>query len=309
MDKKSGIYVAGHTGLAGSAIVRKLKEQGYDNLVLRTHAELDLKNQDAVSRFFAETKPEFVFMAAGKVGGIQANSTYPAEFIYDNLLMVTNVVHNSYAAGVKKLLFLGSSCIYPRLCPQPIKEEYLLTGPLEGTNYAYAVSKIAGVKMCQAYHKQYGCDFISAMPANLYGPGDKYDLENAHVLPALIRKFCEGRRNNSKEVVLWGTGSAKREFLYSGDLAEAVIFLMNNYSEIEHINVGTGVDLSIRELAELIKGIAGFKGEIAWDRTKPDGTPRKLMDVSKINSLRWKAKIDLKSGLEKTIADYKRENE
>lgn len=304
MKKTSLIYVAGHMGLVGSAIVRKLKKHGYSNLLLATHSELDLKDQNAVRRFFEENRPEFVFMAAGKVGGIQANSTYPAQFIYDNILMAINVIHNSYVAKVKKLLFLAASCIYPRNCPQPIKEEYLLTDDVEETNYAYAVAKIAGVKMCRAYREQYNCDFISVVPANVYGQGDRYDLENSHVIPALIRKFLQAKEKGEEKVILWGTGDPKREFLYSDDLADALIFLMNNYSKKQHINVGRGGDVSIKELAELIKDIVGFKGKIIWDTTKPNGVPRKLLDVSKINTLGWKAKIDLKKGLEKTITEY-----
>jgi len=300
MEKNSKIYLAGHRGLVGSAISRKLRAEGYNNLVLKTKDELDLMDQSAVALFFKKTKPEYVFLAAAKVGGILANNTYPAQFIYENLQIQNNIIHQSYLNGVKKLLFLGSSCIYPRECPQPIKEEYLLTGPLEPTNEPYALAKIAGLKMCQSYNRQYGTNFISVMPTNLYGPNDNFDLDDSHVLPALIRKFHEGKINSSPTVVVWGTGSPKREFLHIDDLADACVFLMNNYNDSEIINIGTGVDITIKELAELIKNIIDYKGEINWDTTKLDGTPRKLLDVSKVESLGWRHKIDLRQGLAMT---------
>jgi len=300
MEKNSKIYLAGHRGLVGSAISRKLRAEGYNNLVLKTKDELDLMDQSAVALFFKKTKPEYVFLAAAKVGGILANNTYPAQFIYENLQIQNNIIHQSYLNGVKKLLFLGSSCIYPRECPQPIKEEYLLTGPLEPTNEPYALAKIAGLKMCQSYNRQYGTNFISVMPTNLYGPNDNFDLDDSHVLPALIRKFHEGKINSSPTVVVWGTGSPKREFLHIDDLADACVFLMNNYNDSEIINIGTGVDITIKKLAELIKNIIDYKGEINWDTTKLDGTPRKLLDVSKVESLGWRHKIDLRQGLAMT---------
>jgi len=300
MEKNSKIYLAGHRGLVGSAILRKLRAEGYNNLVLKTKDELDLMDQSAVALFFKKTKPEYVFLAAAKVGGILANNTYPAQFIYENLQIQNNIIHQSYLNGVKKLLFLGSSCIYPRECPQPIKEEYLLTGPLEPTNEPYALAKIAGLKMCQSYNRQYGTNFISVMPTNLYGPNDNFDLDDSHVLPALIRKFHEGKINSSPTVVVWGTGSPKREFLHIDDLADACVFLMNNYNDSEIINIGTGVDITIKKLAELIKNIIDYKGEINWDTTKLDGTPRKLLDVSKVESLGWRHKIDLRQGLAMT---------
>jgi len=300
MEKNSKIYLAGHRGLVGSAISRKLRAEGYNNLVLKTKDELDLMDQSAVALFFKKTKPEYVFLAAAKVGGILANNTYPAQFIYENLQIQNNIIHQSYLNGVKKLLFLGSSCIYPRECPQPIKEEYLLTGPLEPTNEPYALAKIAGLKMCQSYNRQYGTNFISVMPTNLYGPNDNFDLDDSHVLPALIRKFHEGKINSSPTVVVWGTGSPKREFLHIDDLADACVFLMNNYNDSEIINIGTGVDITIKKLAELIKNIIDYKGEINWDTTKLDGTPRKLLDVSKVESLSWRHKIDLRQGLAMT---------
>lgn len=307
MDKSSKIFVAGHRGLVGSAIVRKLEEQGYTNIVVKTRQELDLTDENAVRSFFDREKPEFVFFAAAKVGGIHANNTYPGEFIYENLKIQNNIIHSSYLSGVTKLLFLGSSCIYPKFAQQPIKEEYLLTGELEQTNYAYAIAKIAGIKMCQAYNQQYGTDYISAMPTNLYGINDNFDLNNSHVLPALIRKFHEATESNAPSVQIWGTGSPKREFLFVDDLAEACIFLMNNYSGSEIVNVGTGEDVSIRELAELIQKITGFKGELQFDITKPDGTPRKLLDVSKINNLGWKAKTSLEDGI-RISYDWYRKN-
>lgn len=300
MDKNSKIYVAGHKGLVGSAVTRLLEKQGYKNLILKTRKELDLLNQQAVTEFFKKEKPEYIFLAAAKVGGIMANNNQPADFIYENLVIQTNIIHNSYLSGVKKLLFLGSSCIYPKLASQPLKEKYLLTGELEPTNKPYSISKIAGIIMCQSYNKQHGTNFISVMPTNIYGPNDNFDLQNAHALPALIRKFHEAKLNNEKEVVVWGTGKAKREFLYVNDLAEACLFLMKNYNSSEIINIGTGKDLSIKELAEKIKEIIGYNGKIVWDKTKPDGTPRKLLDVSKINKLGWKSKTDLRKGLETT---------
>ena len=297
MDSLSKIYIAGHRGLVGSAIVRALKKQGYNNFILRTHSELDLLDQKSATDFFKKEKPEYVFLAAAKVGGIMANRTYPADFIYQNLQIQNNIIHHSYLNGVKKLLFLGSSCIYPKLCSQPIKEEYLLTGELEPTNEPYAIAKIAGIKMCPAYNKQYGTDFISVMPTNLYGSGDNFDLENSHVLPALIRKFHEAKINNQNEIVVWGTGAPKREFLHVDDLADACIFLMNNYDNSEIINIGTDEDISIKELAEMIKEITGFTGEINWDASKPNGTPRKLLDVSKLHNLGWKHQINLPDGI------------
>ncbi len=349
MNKESKIYIAGHKGLVGSSIVRELKKKGYKNLIVRTHAELDLERQSDVEDFFRKEKPEYVFLAAAKVGGIMANKTYPAEFIYNNLLIQVNVIHSAYKFGVKKLLFLGSSCIYPKHAPQPMKEEYLLTSPLEPTNEAYAIAKIAGLKMCRYYNEQYGTDFIAVQPTNLYGPNDRYHLYNSHVLPALIRKFhlakllssgdFEGIRKDfekrkmdefpyskgnkeveeflnrfgifrrGKDVVvrLWGTGSPKREFLYVDDLGEAVVFLMERYSfkEIgELINIGTGEDIAIKELSEIVKRVVGFNGIIEWDSSKPDGTPRKLLDVSRINKLGWKAKTPLFEGIKLTYSDY-----
>lgn len=300
MDKEAKIYVAGHKGLVGSAIVRKLKKEGYNNLIYRSSSELDLRRQEEVEHFFEEEKPEYVFLAAAKVGGIKANDTYSAEFIYDNIMIQSNVINSAYKNNVKKLLFLGSSCIYPKFAQQPMKEEYLLSGKLEPTNEAYAIAKIAGIKMCQHYNKQYGTNFISVMPTNLYGPNDNFDLETSHVLPALIRKFHEAKTNDKDEVVIWGTGKPKREFLHVDDLADAVLFLMNNYSGNEFFNVGVGKDIPIMELAELIKEIVGFKGKIVNDTSKPDGTPRKLLDVSKMNKLGWEAKIGLKEGIQST---------
>lgn len=297
MQKQEKIFVAGHRGMVGSAIVRKLKKEGFENLVLRTSAELDLRNQQAVADFFETEKPDFVFLAAAKVGGIVANNTYRADFIYENLAIQNNVIHQSYKAGVKKLLFLGSSCIYPRLAPQPIKEEYLLTGELEQTNEPYAIAKIAGLKMCESYHRQYGCRFISVMPTNLYGPNDNYDLNNSHVLPALIRKFYEAVEQHKPEVAIWGSGKPKREFLHVDDLADASFFLMQNYDGEWALNIGTGEDISIAELAELIKNISGFNGKLVFDASKPDGTPRKLLDVSRIHSLGWKHSIHLEEGI------------
>ncbi len=304
ISPESKIYVAGHTGLVGSAILRQLKELKYTNILTRSSKELDLRDQKAVNIFFEKEKPEYVFLAAAKVGGIKANMDYPADFIYDNLAIQTNVIHASFKYKVKKLIFLGSSCIYPRMCPQPIKEEYLLTNELEKTNEWYALAKIAGLKMCQAYDKQYGTKFISCMPTNLYGPNDNFDLETSHVLPALIAKFYNAKKNNEQSVTIWGTGSAKREFLHVDDMAKAVIFLMNNYENNMPVNIGTGEDISIKDLAILIKDLIGFKGEIVFDSTKPDGTPRKLLDVRFINNLGWKSSISLKDGIQKTIDWY-----
>ena len=304
MNKHSKIYVAGHRGMVGSAIVRKLKSEGHDHIVVKTSAEMDLRDQQQVEQFFKTEKPEYVFLAAAKVGGIQANNIYRGEFLYDNLMIQNNVIHQSYATGVKKLLFLGSSCIYPKMAPQPLKEEYLLTGALESTNEPYAVAKIAGIKMCEAYRDQYGCNFISAMPTNLYGPGDNYDLNNSHVLPALIRKFHEAKLEDKPFVEIWGTGSPKREFLYVDDLAEACYFLMTSYNEKSFVNIGSGEDLSIKDLALLVKDIVGFKGELKFDSTKPDGTPRKLMDVSKMKNIGWSAKVELKKGISKVYQEY-----
>jgi len=312
MEKTSKIYVAGHRGLVGSAIVRKLQAEGYNNLVLRTHTELDLLNQQAVIDFFAKEKPEYVFLAAAKVGGILANNTYPADFIYQNLQIQNNIIHQSYLNGVKKLLFLGSSCIYPRECPQPMKEEYLLTGLLEPTNEPYALAKIAGIKMCQSYNRQYGTNFIAVMPTNLYGEGDNFDLQNSHVLPALIRKFHEAKIKGEKEVVAWGTGSPRREFLYVDDMADGCLFLMNNFNPSKEqneqgdifFNLGTGTDVAIKELTEIVKQVVGFKGEIVWDTTKPDGTPQKLQDINKMQALGWQAKINLIEGIKKTYDWY-----
>jgi GDP-L-fucose synthase len=300
MQKNSKIYVAGHRGLVGSAIVRKLQKEGYENLLLRTSTEVDLRNQEAVKEFFEAEKPEYVFMAAAKVGGINANNIYPADFIYDNLCIQNNVIHQSYKNAVKKLLFLGSSCIYPKNAEQPIKEGYLLSGYLEPTNDAYAIAKIAGIKMCQSYHKQYGCNFISAMPTNLYGPGDNYDLKNSHVLPALLRKFHEAKLNSEPAVTVWGTGKPRREFLHADDLADACLFLMNHYNSPEIINIGVGKDIAIGEMAQMIKNITGYEGEILFDTSMPDGTFRKLLDVSKLNSLGWKANIGFEEGVERT---------
>jgi GDP-L-fucose synthase len=299
MNKDAKIYVAGHRGLVGSAILRKLQADGYTNLVYKTSQELDLRDRNQVDRFFEEERPAYVFLAAAKVGGIVANNEYPADFIRDNLMIQTNVIDAAYRNGVKKLLFLGSTCIYPKFAPQPLKEEYLLTGELEPTNEPYAIAKIAGIKMCQSYNRQYGTKYISVMPTNLYGPNDNFDLHTSHVLPALIRKFHEAKENNAPYVEVWGTGTPRREFLYSDDLADACVFLMNNYEGNEIVNVGVGEDISIKELAEKIKSIVGYEGEIIFDTTKPDGTPRKLVDVSKINALGWKASISLDEGLQK----------
>lgn len=297
MKKQDKIYVAGHKGMVGSAIVRELQKQGFTNIIGRTSYELDLTRQDQVEAFFSQEKPDYVFVAAAKVGGIYANNIYPADFIYRNMMIECNVIHTSYLHNVKKLLFLGSSCIYPKLAPQPMKEEYLLSGYLEPTNEAYAIAKISGIELCKFYRRQYGCDYISSMPTNLYGINDNFHLENSHVLPALIRKFHEAKIRNEKEVVLWGTGKPRREFLYVDDLAEACVFLMQNYSDEIHLNVGTGEDLEVGELAGIIKEIVGFKGEIIHDLTKPDGTPQKLLDVSRINALGWKSKTSLRDGI------------
>jgi GDP-L-fucose synthase len=304
MKKDSKIYVAGHRGLVGSAIVRALVANGFTKLILKTRQELDLLDSNAVADFFTTEKPEYVFLAAAKVGGIMANKTYPADFIRENLVVQTNVIDAAYRSGVEKLLFLGSSCIYPKLCPQPIKEEYLLTGPLEPTNDAYAIAKIAGIIMCQSYRRQYGSNFISVMPTNLYGPNDNFDLETSHVLPALIRRFHEAKQNNTPSVTLWGTGTPKREFLHVDDLAAACLHLMENYNEPEIVNIGTGEDVIIKELAEIIKNVTGYEGEISWDTSKPDGTPRKLLDVSRLHSLGFKHKIELEEGIKNTYDWY-----
>ncbi|HEX3048656.1 MAG TPA: GDP-L-fucose synthase [Bacillota bacterium] len=300
MNRDAKIYIAGHTGLVGSSLLRKLQTAGFNNLVFRAHRELDLRNQPAVDDFFKAEKPEYIFLAAAKVGGIYANSTYPADFIYDNLAIETNLIHCAYRYGVRKLVFLGSSCIYPRLSPQPIQEEYLLTGELEKTNEAYAVAKIAGIKMCQAYNRQYGTRFISVMPTNLYGPNDNFDLKTAHVLPALIRKFHEAKIHHAPSVEIWGSGSPRREFLYIDDLADACLFLMENYPGNEIINIGTGEDISIKALGNLIGEIIGYTGEITWNTVMPDGTPQKRLDVSKINNLGWKYTTALEEGIQKT---------
>ena len=316
MNKSSKIYVAGHSGLVGSAVWRRLASAGYANLIGRSSKELDLTRQADVETFFAKEKPEYVFLAAAKVGGIFANNTYPAEFIYRNLMIQNNLIHSSWLSGVRKLLFLGSSCIYPKLSPQPIKEEYLMTGELEPTNEPYAVAKIAGIKMCQAYNRQYGTNYISVMPTNLYGPHDNFDLETSHVLPALIRKFHEGKLRmaqdassspgaHSQSVVIWGTGTPRREFLYIDDLADACVYLMEHYDLSDIVNIGVGEDISIAELASLIGEVTGYTGDIVYDSSKPDGTPRKLLDVSRLDSLGWRAKTSLREGLHKTYEWYK----
>lgn len=304
MIKTDKIYVAGHNGMVGSAIVRRLKLNGFANLVFRTSKELDLRNQMAVEQFFSAEKPKYVFLAAAKVGGIVANNTYRADFLYDNLMIVSNIIHAAYKTRVDKLLFLGSSCIYPKMAPQPIKEEYLLTGALEYTNEPYAIAKIAGIKLCETYRDQYGANFISAMPTNLFGINDNYHPENSHVLPALIRRFHEAKLSGLNEVVIWGSGSPKREFLFADDLAEACLFLMENYNEKDFVNIGTGRDLSIKELAELIKEVTGYQGNLVFDKSKPDGTPRKLLDVSKINTLGWRYKTALKEGMKIAYQDF-----
>jgi len=305
MEKQAKIYIAGHRGMVGSAIVRKLGAEGYTNIIVRQSTELDLRSQQAVNEFFESEKPEYVFLAAAKVGGIHANNVYRADFIYENMMIEANVVHASYLNNVKKLMFLGSSCIYPKMAPQPLKEEYLLTGPLEETNEPYAIAKIAGIKLCEAYRSQYGCNYISVMPTNLYGPNDNYDLENGHVLPALLRKVIIAKKNNEGEITMWGTGTPKREFLHVDDLADACYFLMLNYNEAGFVNIGTGEDISIRDLALLIKDIIGYEGKIIQDMSKPDGTPRKLMDVSRLHSLGWKATIDLREGIRRVCEDVK----
>ena len=297
INKQSKIYVAGHKGLVGSAIVRNLKQKGYDDIITRTRQELDLMEPTAVRQFLIQETPDAVIDAAAKVGGIHANSTYPAEFIYDNLTIQNNLIHSAYQAGVKKFVFLGSSCIYPKMAPQPIKEEYLLSGALEPTNEWYAIAKIAGIKMCQAYRKQYGFDAISLMPTNLYGPGDNFDLQNSHVLPALIRKFHEAKINNASNVTVWGTGSPRREFLYVDDMADATVYLMENYSDEQIVNVGTGEDITIKELAELVKQVVGFNGDLVFDTSKPDGTPRKLLDVSYLKKQGWQHQTDIEQGI------------
>ena len=305
MNKDAKIYIAGCTGLVGSALVRILQKEGYKNILTKTRPKLDLTQQKEVEDFFEKEKPEYVFLAAAKVGGILANNTYPADFIRDNLMIETNVIDSAYKNKVKKMLFLGSSCVYPKLAPQPIKEECFLTGDVEFTNKAYAIAKIAGIIMCQSYDKQHGTNFISVMPTNLYGEGDNFDLENSHVLPGMIRKFDDAKKNNVKEVVLWGTGNPKREFLYVDDLADACLFLMNNYDSEEIINIGTGQDLSILELADMVKNCIGYNGNIVWDSSKPDGTPRKLLDISKIKKLGWGHKVNLPEGIKRTYEWYK----
>lgn len=304
MKPTDKIFVAGHRGMVGSAIVRKLQQKGHNNLVLRSSKELDLRNQLSVNEFFTKEKPDYVFLAAAKVGGILANDTYRAEFIYDNIMIQNNVIHAAYVNKVKKLMFLGSSCIYPKLAPQPMKEEYLLTGELEKTNEPYAIAKIAGIKMCDAYRSQYGCNFISVMPTNLYGPNDNYDLKNSHVLPALVRKFHTAKLNGDKLVSVWGTGTPRREFLHADDLADACYFLTLQYNEAGFVNIGTGEDIPIGELAMLIKDIVGYNGSLEFDTSKPDGTPRKLMDVSKLHALGWRASIGLREGIEKVYHEF-----
>lgn len=306
MDFKAKIYIAGHRGMVGSAILRNLEKQGFTNIITRTSAELDLRNQQAVTDFFSKEKPEYVFLAAAKVGGIQANNIYRADFIYENLMIQNNVIHSSFVNKVKKLLFLGSSCIYPKLAPQPLSEDYLLSGYLEDTNEPYAIAKIAGIKLCESYKRQHGCDFIAVMPTNLYGPNDNYNLNNSHVLPALIRKFHDAKESNAPYVEMWGTGTPMREFLHSDDMADACVYLMKNYSGQKIVNIGTGVDLTIKDLGLLIKKIVGYSGEIKHDLTKPDGTPRKLMDVSYLHSLGWKHKIELEAGIKAVYEDFKK---
>lgn len=305
MEKEGRIYVAGHRGMVGSAIVRKLKTDGFRNIIVRTSAELDLRDQQAVRSFFEKEKPEYIFLAAAKVGGIQANNTYRGEFLYDNLMIEANVIHQAYENGAKKLLFLGSSCIYPKMAPQPLKEEYLLTGALEPTNEPYAIAKIAGIKLCETYRHQYGCNFISAMPTNLYGPNDNYDLNNSHVLPALLRKFHSAKESGAGFVEIWGSGTPLREFLHVDDLADAALFLMENYNDHLFVNVGTGEDLAIRDLAEMISEVVGFEGELRFDSSKPDGTPRKLMDISRLHNMGWKHSIGLREGIRMVYGDMK----
>lgn len=309
MEKQAKIYVAGHRGMVGSAIVRQLEAGGYTNIIARTSSELDLRNQAAVTDFFEEQKPEYVFLAAAKVGGILANNIYRADFLYENLMIEANIIHSAYQHGVSKLLFLGSSCIYPKMAPQPLKEDSLLSGFLESTNEPYAIAKIAGIKLCESYRSQYGANFISAMPTNLYGPNDNYDLQGSHVLPALIRKFHEAKVNGQPFVEVWGTGSPLREFMHADDLAEACVFLMNNYDGEQFVNVGTGEDLTIRSLAEMVKDVVGFEGELRWNTDKPDGTPRKLMDVSRLHNMGYKHKIDLPEGLKQTYQDFLKNEE
>lgn len=306
MELNSKIYIAGHRGMVGSAIMRNLQSKGYNNIITCSSKELDLRNQQAVSDFFESEKPDYVFLAAAKVGGIQANNVYRADFIYENLMIQNNVIHSSYLNNVKKLMFLGSSCIYPKMAPQPLKEEYLLTGLLEETNEPYAIAKIAGIKMCESYKRQYGCNFISVMPTNMYGPNDSYNLNNSHVLPALIRKFHDAKENNLPSVEMWGTGTPMREFLHADDLGDACVFLMNTYNGDQFVNIGSGTDLTIKDLALLIREIVGYKGEIVHDLSKPDGTPRKLMDVSYLHSLGWKHKIELPEGIKQVYDDFKK---
>ncbi|MBC5773508.1 GDP-L-fucose synthase [Pontibacter sp. KCTC 32443] len=305
MEINSKIYVAGHRGMVGSAICRKLQANGFNHIITRTSSELDLRNQQQVQEFFATEQPDYVFLAAAKVGGIHANNTFRAEFLYDNLMIEANIIDAAFKSSVKKMMFLGSSCIYPKMAPQPLKEEYLLTGALEQTNEPYAIAKIAGIKLCEAYRDQYGCNFISVMPTNLYGYNDNYDLNNSHVLPALIRKFHEAKENGASEVVVWGTGSPMREFLFADDLAEACLYLMEHYNERELVNIGTGEDISIKDLALLVKDVIGFEGELVFDTTKPDGTPRKLMDVSKLHNTGFMHKINLREGIALAYADFK----
>jgi GDP-L-fucose synthase len=305
MNKHSKIYIAGHRGMVGSAIMRNLQARGFENIITRTSSVLDLRTQEGVNEFFEVERPEYVFLAAAKVGGIHANNIFRGQFLYENLMIQSNVIHSAYATGVKKLLFLGSSCIYPKNAPQPLKEEYLLAGPLEPTNEPYAIAKIAGIKMCDAYRAQYGCNFISVMPTNLYGPNDNYDLQHAHVLPTFIRKFHEAKVNGDSQVMIWGSGTPRREFLHADDLADACVYLMEHYDQEGLVNIGTGIDLTITELAMLVSDIVGFEGELVYDATKPDGTPRKLMDVSKLNNLGWSHKISLREGLERVYAAYK----
>jgi GDP-L-fucose synthase len=297
MDARDTIYVAGHRGMVGSAIVRRLEKEGFNNIITRTSKELDLRDQAAVAAFFEETKPRYVFLAAAKVGGIMANNTYRGQFIYENLMIQNNVIHHAYLNSAEKLMFLGSSCIYPKMAPQPLKEEYILTGPLEPTNEPYAIAKIAGIEMCDAYRAQYGCNFVSVMPTNLYGPNDNYDLNNSHVLPAMLRKMIEAKKSGQEEVTLWGTGTPKREFLHADDMADACFYLMQNYNDKGLVNIGVGEDISIGDLAHLIKRIVGYRGKLVFDTTKPDGTPRKLMDVGKLHSYGWKASIGLEQGI------------
>ncbi|WP_142684867.1 GDP-L-fucose synthase [Chitinophaga polysaccharea] len=308
MKTQDKIYVAGHRGMVGSAIVRRLQKEGFNNIITRTSKELDLRDQATVAAFFTDVKPDYVFLAAAKVGGIMANNTYRGQFIYENLMIQNNVIHHAHLNNAKKLMFLGSSCIYPKMAPQPLKEEYLLTGPLEPTNEPYAIAKIAGIEMCDAYRAQYGSNFISVMPTNLYGPNDNYDLTTSHVLPAMLRKMHEAKVNNQPEVIIWGTGTPKREFLHADDMADACFYLMQNYNEKGLVNIGVGEDISIRDLAQLIKRIVGFEGELIFDTSKPDGTPRKLMDVSKLHNLGWKASLNLEEGIDKVYEEVKSKN-